>query len=200
MKFIKSVLLKTILIFFIFSLLCGVIYPLIVTGISQVCFKDKANGSIIEVDGVRYGSELLAQEFTGNQYLWGRVMISNPISLEEDENLLYYAGPSNLTPASEAYGDLIAERVSKIQAANPDAKSEEVPVDLVTVSGSGLDPQISVNAADYQIPRIAKSRGMSEEEVQKIIDKYTDHKLFGIFGEEVVNVLEVNLVLDGILK
>lgn len=185
---------KTIKMFLIITILCGVIYPLIITGISQIFFKDKADGSIIEVNGVKYGSELLGQQYTGDEYLWGRIMNINT------ENSLMYAGPSNISPASDEYKKLIEERVAKIKEANPDANEEEIPVDLVTVSGSGLDPHISVAAAAYQIPRIAASRNISQEEVEKIIDKYTTGRFAGIFGEKVVNVLQVNLALDGILN
>lgn len=201
MKLIKSVLPKTFCMLLIASVICGIIYPLVVTGIAQVCFNDQANGSIIEVDGTRYGSELLAQEYRGDQYLWGRVMLPNMTTFIVDEgNTLFYAGPSNVTPASEEYQAVIAERVDRLKEAHPDVAQEKVPVDLVTVSGSGLDPHISVNAANYQVTRIATSRGMTTEEVQQIIDKYTTPKLLGVFGEEVVNVLKVNLELDGILK
>lgn len=200
MKLIKSVLWKSFIMVVVMSLVCGVIYPVVVTGISQLCFKDKANGSLIEKDGVKYGSELLAQQFTEDKYLWGRVMSADVDTFTDDTgNPLYYSGPSNLSPASEDYQAVIAERVAQMKAANPDVTDEKVPVELVTNSGSGLDPQISVNAANYQVPRIAKARGMSEDEVKSIISKYTTQKLAGVLGEDVVNVLKVNLALDGIL-
>lgn len=183
------------------TVICGILYPLVITGIAQIFFKHKANGSIIEVNNVKYGSELLAQEFTGDEYLWGRVMLSDVETFTDEEgNPLYYAGPSNLTPASEDYRALIAERVASIEASHSQMSKGKVPVELVTVSGSGLDPHISVNAALYQAERIAQERNMDIEEVEAIIDKYTTPKLFGILGEKVVNVLQVNLKLDGILK
>ena len=116
---------------------------------------------------------------------------------DDSGNPLYYSGPSNLTPASEAYQALIAERVKKIKASNPEKVNEKIPVELITGSGSGLDPHISVKAAAYQIPRIAEARGISSDEVETIIKNYTSKRLVGILGEEVVNVLEVNLALDG---
>ena len=184
----------------VFTIICGLIYPVFITGASQLLFKDKANGSIIEVDGKKYGSVLLAQEFTGNEYLWGRVMkLDTSTFQDENGEALMYAAPSNLSPASEDYEKLISERVKKIQEANPDKKDEPIPVDLVTSSGSGLDPHISVAAAKYQVERIAKERNMTTDEVEKIIDKYTKGRTFGVFGEETVNVLQVNLALDGIL-
>lgn len=201
MKTMKSILSTTILLILMMTVICGILYPLVITGIAQIFFKHKANGSIIEVNNVKYGSELLAQEFTGDEYLWGRVMLSDVETFtDEAGNPLYYAGPSNLTPASEEYRALIAERVASIEASHSQMSKGKVPVELVTVSGSGLDPHISVNAALYQAERIAQERNMDIEEVEAIIDKYTTPKLFGILGEKVVNVLQVNLKLDGILK
>lgn len=201
MKSVKILLKQTAMFILITTIVCGVIYPLAVTGISQLFFKDKANGSIIEVDGKQYGSKLLGQKFTGDRYLWGRVMYDNTGTYQDEEgNALYYAGPSNLTPASEDYRSLITERVEAIKASNPAMINQKVPVDLVTGSGSGLDPHISVAAAMYQVDRIAKVRNISTEQVEDIINQYTTGKLLGVLGEKVVNVLEVNLALDGILN
>lgn len=201
MKTHKAILYTAVKMILLMTVLCGIIYPLIVTGIAQVFFKDKANGSIIEVNGVKYGSILLGQQYTGNEYLWGRIMYLNTeVYKDSSGNKLMYAGPSNKTAAGEEYAQLVAQRVKKIQESNPDAKTEKIPVDLVTCSGSGLDPHISVAAAEYQVARIAKSRNMKEGDVEKIIHQYTTGKFAGIFGERVVNVLEVNLALDGILK
>lgn len=184
----------------LFMVICGLIYPVFITGASQLLFKDKANGSIIEVDGKKYGSILLAQEFTGDEYLWGRVMnLDTSTFTNENGEVLMYSVPSNLSPASEKYEKLVSERIEKIKRANPDKKDEPIPVDLVTSSGSGLDPHISVAAAEYQVDRIAKARNVSTDKVEQIIKKYTRLRAFGIFGEETVNVLQVNLELDGIL-
>ena len=183
MKTIKSVLPKAGMIFLIFTLLCGVIYTGVVTGIAQLIFPDNANGSIIEVDGKKYGCELLGQQYT-----------------DENGKALMYAAPSNISPASEEYAQLVAERVEKLRAADPDMDETAVPVDLVTCSGSGLDPHISPAAAEYQVARIAKANDMTEDEVREIIQNCTDGRFLGIFGEETVNVLEVNLMLDGILE
>lgn len=124
------------------------------------------------------------------------------VSTYKDENgkTLMYAAPSNLSPASEKYEALVKERVEKLRAANPDMDEAAIPVDLVTCSGSGLDPHISPVAAEYQVARIAKANDMTKDEVREIIDECTDGKFLGIFGEETVNVLKVNLILDGILK
>lgn len=201
MKVVKEVLIKAIVIFAIFTLICGVGYTLVITGVSQVAFKDKANGSIIEIDGKKYGSELLAQQYTDNSHLWGRIMkIDTETFTDENGKKLMYAAPSNLSPASEEYKELVSERIEKIEAAHPEKEGVKIPVDLVTCSGSGLDPQISVAAAEYQVERISKNTGKSVDEIEKIIDKYTEGRFLGVFGEPTVNVLKVNLAIDGILK
>jgi K+-transporting ATPase ATPase C chain len=201
MKTFKNVLSRAVVIFLIFTVLCGVVYTGVVTGIAQLIFPDKANGSIIEVDGKKYGSELLGQQFTDDTYMWGRIM-NIDISTFTDENgkMLMYAGASNLSPASEEYADLVAKRVEELRAANPDMDETAIPVDLVTCSGSGLDPHISPAAAEYQVPRIANARGISEDEVRDVIEKCSSGKFLGVFGEETVNVLKTNLMLDGILE
>lgn len=179
------------------TLICGVFYTAVVTGASQLFFSDKANGSIIEIDGKKYGCELLAQEFTGEEYMWGRIMNVSAFT-DQDGNTKMYSGPSNLSPKSEDYKELVEQRVEKIKAANPDADTEKIPEDLVTCSGSGLDPDISVAAAEYQVPRLAKANNMTEEEIEAIIDSCTNHKILGVLGEETVNVLKVNLKLGEI--
>lgn len=201
MKSKGSAVKKVLGLFFILTVITGIFYPLAVTGISQAVFHGKANGSVIEIDGKQYGSVLLAQQFTGDEYLWGRVMnIDTETYKNEDGEVLMYSAPSNLSPAGEAYEKLIAGRIEKIRASMPEKEGEKIPSDLVTASGSGLDPHISPAAAKFQAERIARERGMDEKEVQKMIDRYTEGKFLGILGEKTVNVLEVNLALDGILK
>lgn len=201
MKELKATLPKALTIFLIFTFVCGILYTGVVTGVSQLFFPDKANGSIIEVDGKKYGCELLGQQYTDDAHMWGRIM-NIDVSTYKDENghTLMYAAPSNLSPASEEYEALVAERVEKLRAANPDMDETAIPVDLVTCSGSGLDPHISPAAAEYQVARIAKANDITEDEVQAIIEKCTDGRFLGLFGEETVNVLKVNLMLDGILE
>ena len=200
MKTLKTVLPRAAIIFLIFTLLCGVVYTAVVTGVAQLVFPNKANGSIIEVDGKKYGCALLGQQYTDDGHMWGRIM-NIDVSTYKDENgkTLMYAAPSNLSPASEEYAALVRERVEKLRKANPDMDETAIPVDLVTCSGSGLDPHISPAAAEYQVARIAKANDMTEDEVREIIKKCTDGRFLGIFGEETVNVLKVNLMLDGIL-
>ena len=201
MKTLKNVLPKAAIIFLIFTLLCGVVYTGVVTGMAQLIFPDKANGSIIEIDGKKYGCELLGQQYTDEAHMWGRIM-NIDVSTYQDENgtTLMYAAPSNLSPASAEYEALVAERVELLRAANPDMDETASPVDLVTCSGSGLDPHISPAAAEFQVARIAKAAGRTETEVREIIQTCTDSKFLGVFGEESVNVLKVNLMLDGILQ
>lgn len=201
MKTLKNVLPKAIVIFLIFTVICGIGYTGIVTGIAQMIFHDKANGSIIEIEGKKYGSELLGQQYTDEAHMWGRIMnIDVSTYKDKDGKMLMYAIPSNLSPASDKYEKLVKERVEILRKANPDMDETAIPVDLVTCSGSGLDPHISPAAAEYQIARVAKANDMAEDEVRKIVEKCTDGRLLGVFGEETVNVLEVNLMLDGIIK
>lgn len=188
-------------LFLIFTIICGVIYTLLVTALSQLLFPYQANGSIIEIEGKKYGSELLGQYYTDEGHMWGRIM-NLDVSTYKNENgeILMYAAPSNLSPASEEYKELVEERIVMLKEANPDMEEEAVPVDLVTCSGSGLDPHISPAAAEYQVKRIADVRGISEEEVRDIVKQCTEGRLLGILGEKTVNVLKVNLMLDGILQ
>ena len=201
MKELKTVFPKALTIFLIFTFVCGILYTGVVTGVAQLFFPEKANGSIIEVDGKKYGCELLGQQYTDDAHMWGLIM-NIDVSTYKDENghTLMYAAPSNLSPASEEYDALVAERVEKLRAANPDMDETAIPVDLVTCSGSGLDPHISPAAAEYQVARIAKANDMTEDEVRAIIEKCTDGRFLGLFGEETVNVLKINLMLDGILE
>lgn len=201
MKTFTRVSAKAAILFLIFTVLCGVVYTGVVTGLAQMLFPDKANGSIIEVDGKRYGCELLGQQFADEAHMWGRIMnVDVSVYRDAGGNRLMYAAPSNLSPASEEYEALVADRVAMLRAANPDMEETAIPVDLVTCSASGLDPHISPAAADYQAARIAKANHMTEEAVRTIIEKCTSGKFLGVFGEKTVNVLKVNLMLDGILQ
>lgn len=200
MKYKKGSLLKAGGMLLTMTVICGVLYTAFVTVTGQLLFKDKVNGSMIEVNGVKYGSELLGQEFLDDNHMWGRIMNVKTITFQGEDGMYYmYSEPSNLSPKSEEYQKIVNERVELILQANPDADVDKIPVDLVTSSGSGLDPHISLAAARYQIPRIAKNNNMSEEEVREIIERCTNNKILGIFGETTVNVLKVNLMLEGIL-
>lgn len=194
----KGVASRALGVFALFTIVCGLGYTLVVTGIAQVAFPYQANGSLIKVDDKIVGSELIGQYFEDEDHMWGRIQ---NVSVVEDENgeLMAYSAPSNLSPASEEYQELVDARVEKIRAANPDADMDAVPVDLVTCSGSGLDPEISPDAAEYQVPRLAKATGKSEDEVRDVIAKCSKGRFLGVFGEPTVNVLKVNLMLDGVL-
>lgn len=184
-----------------FTVVCGGLYTLLLTGILQVVFPQQANGSLfLSREGKAYGSACIGQPASGAGHLWGRVMgPATDIYRTIDGEKLFYSGPSNLSPASPAYKKLLAQRVAEIRAAHPEMGDTPVPVDLVTNSGSGLDPQISPAAASYQVRRLSRNTGRSEEEVQSILDRCTEGRFLGIFGEPRVNVLKVNLILDGIL-
>ena len=183
MKTVKSVLPKMAGFFLVMLIITSVIYPAVITAAANVAFGHEANGSVIVgKDGTKYGSALLAQEFTGNQYLWGRVMnVDTGTFTDENGEPLAYAGASNKTPAGSELEAMIAERVEKIRAAHPEKGEEPIPVDLVTCSGSGLDPEISPAAAGYQAERIARERNMAVEDVEAVISRYTTGRFLGMF-------------------
>ncbi len=200
MKTFKDIFLRAVGIFLVFTLLCGVLYTGAVTGLAQLLFPNQANGSIIEVDGVKYGCELMGQFYKDDGHMWGRIMNLDVKTYKDAHGkVLMYSCPSNISPVSEEYAALVAQRVKMLRAANPDMGDTPIPVDLLTCSGSGLDPSISPAAAEYQVARIAKAQGISEAKVRTIISECTNGRLLGVFGEETVNVLKVNLMLDGIL-
>lgn len=182
----------------ILSLLTGVIYPLVVTGIAQVVFPHQANGNLIVIDGRSYGSELIGQQFDDPKYFWGRLSATGdfPYNAFNAKTLTGSSG-SNYGPLNPALTKAIQARIDALKAADP-GNTALIPVDLVTASGSGLDPHISVAAALYQVHRVAAARGLSEAEVKSLVEKYTQGRQFGFLGEPRVNVLELNLALDGL--
>lgn len=186
MKKSKNILRPAVVSFLLLTLICGILYPGIITGIAGVFFPNQANGSVITVtlkDGTKkdYGSALIAQTFTETKYLIGRP-----------------ADHTNLSPVSEEYKKVVEDRILWWHTFDP-SNTKEIPADLIAASGSGVDPHISPAAADYQVARIAQVRAISEETVRAIIKKYTTGRLLGIWGEPAVNVLKVNLALDGLL-
>jgi K+-transporting ATPase ATPase C chain len=182
----------------IFTLITGVIYPLVVTGIAQLVFPSQANGSLIVKNGKALGSELIGQSFDDPKYFWGRLSDTGdfPYNAFNAETLTGSSG-SNYGPMNPALIKAAQDRINALKAADP-GNNTSIPVDLVTASGSGLDPNISVAAALYQVSRVAKARGMTDDAVRALVNKYTSGRQFGIFGEPRVNVLELNLALDGI--
>ena len=176
----------------IFTVLTGLIYPLVVTGVAQLVFPHQANGSLIVDNGKAVGSELIGQPFDDPKYFWGRLSATGLYPY----NAAASSG-SNLGPTNPALLDEVKVRIAALKAADP-SNTKLIPVDLVTSSGSGLDPNISVAAALYQLPRVARVRGLSEAMVRSLIDQSTQGRLFGFLGEPRVNVLKLNLALDGI--
>ena len=188
------------LFFLVTTVLCGAIYTVVCTGLAQLFFPYQANGSIIEVDGTKYGSELVGQQFSDEDHMWGRVMSPSTGTFTDDEgdDVLWY-GASNLSPAGEKFEAAVQDRIEQIRKAHPEKGDEPIPSDLVTNSGSGFDPHISPAAAEYQVERLANTTGKSEGEIREIIAACTEHPQFGVLGEPTVNVLKVNLMLDGII-
>ena len=188
----KGQIKQAILIFVVLSIITGIIYPLFITGIAQVFFRNQANGSLIYQNGKPVGSALIGQAFNDPKYFWGRISATSPVSF----NAASSSG-SNLGPTNPALVEAVKARIKALKSADPN--SNLIPVDLVTSSASGLDPHISLAAAYYQAPRIARLRGLSQDTIKVFITKHTSGRLFGFIGEPVVNVLELNLALDAYL-
>jgi K+-transporting ATPase ATPase C chain len=185
----KSQLRPAFFMLLIFTVMTGVIYPLVVTGLAQVIFPSQANGSLITVNGKTYGSELIGQQFSDPKYFWGRLSAAG-------YNAAASSG-SNYGPMNPDLIKAVQARIDALKAADP-TNTLPIPVDLVTASGSGLDPQISVAAALYQVHRVATTRGLSEAQVKALVAQYTEGRQFGFLGEPRVNVLLLNLALDNL--
>jgi K+-transporting ATPase ATPase C chain len=182
---IKIAILMTI----VTTVLLGLIYPLVVTGLAQLLFRDKANGQLISRNGEIVGSRIIGQAFVGPGYLHSRLSAAGAGNGYDAAN----SGGSNLGPTNQKLIDRVKTDVARLQAENP---GQSVPVDLVTTSASGLDPDVSPAGAEFQVPRIARERGLSEDQVRQIIQQHTEQRTWGLLGEPRVNVLEVNLALD----
>jgi K+-transporting ATPase ATPase C chain len=170
------------------TVLLGVIYPLVVTGLAQVLFKDKANGQLIERNGVVVGSRLIGQPFSSPGYFRSRPSAAGAVGYDAGAS-----SGSNLGPTNKKLIDRVRADVENLQTENP---GHPIPVDLVTTSGSGLDPHISPAAAEFQVPRVARERGVSVEQIRRVVAAHTEGRQFGFLGEPAVNVLELNLDLD----
>ncbi|MFM0243053.1 potassium-transporting ATPase subunit KdpC [Paraburkholderia phytofirmans] len=186
----KNLFRPLIVIFAVLTAVTGLAYPAVMTAVGQAAFSDQANGSMLEQDGKVVGSKLIGQQFDAPQYFWGRLSATSPMPYNAQGS-----GGSNLGPTNPALLDEIKGRIDALKAAGTDM-SKPVPVDLVTSSGSGLDPEISPAAAAYQIERVAKARKLAANDVQALVDRYTSGRQFGILGEPRVNVLQLNLALD----
>lgn len=182
-----------IMLLVIFTVLTGVVYPAVVTALAQLIFPNQANGSLMTDNSSKTaGSRLIGQPFNSPSYFWGRPSATGPFP--------YNAGASsgsNLGPTNPALVDAIKVRIEALKTADPDNKAP-IPVDLITASGSGLDPHISPAAADYQINRVAKARHLSQEKLRALVETNTESRQWGVFGEPRVNVLSLNLALDAL--
>jgi potassium-transporting ATPase KdpC subunit len=184
-----SLLRQTVLVFLALTLVTGVAYPVLITVMAQVAFSQQANGSLIERDGKLIGSELIGQQFDAPKYFWSRPSATSPA---------YNGGAStgsNYGPTNPAQLDAVKQRAEAVKKANP-SQTDLVPIDLVTASGSGLDPQISPAAAEYQVTRVAQARGLDPQRVRELVVEHTRGRTFGVLGEPRVNVLGLNLALD----
>ena len=187
-----NLLRQTVVCLIILTVITGIVYPLIVTGIAQLAFPYQANGSMIIRNDKAVGSCLIGQDFNSPKYFWGRPSATSPVPY----NAANSSG-SNLGPLNPALAENVRTRIAKLKLADPENKTN-VPVDLATASGSGLDPDISPAAAEYQVHRIAKMRNIDESKIRELTAKYTYKRQLGVLGEPRVNVLELNLALDNL--
>ncbi|SAL76247.1 potassium-transporting ATPase subunit C [Caballeronia arvi] len=190
----KNILRPVIVMFVALTIVTGLVYPAIVTALGQAAFHREANGSLIERDGKIVGSEIIGQQFDAPRYFWGRLSATTPNPYNAGSS-----GGSNLGPTNSVLADEVTARVAALRGAVGSGQSAAaVPVDLVTSSGSGLDPEISPAAALYQVERVAAARGMSTGQVEALVAQATTGRQFGLLGEPRVNVLKLNLALDGV--
>lgn len=186
----SKLLRQAIVLLLLMTVITGVLYPLAVTGLAQLIFPGQANGSLVAKDGKPVGSALIGQSFTEPKYFWGRPSATAP----NPYNATASSG-SNLGPTNPALTEAVKQRIAALRAADP-GNNSPVPVDLVAASGSGLDPEISPAAAQYQLARVARARGLSPARVQAMVNACTRGRQFGLLGEPRVNVLQLNLALD----
>jgi K+-transporting ATPase ATPase C chain len=186
----EGLLRPALVLFLLLSLITGLLYPLAVTGVAQLALPAAANGSLVVRNGQAVGSTLIGQSFTDPKHFWGRPSATAPMS----HNASSSSG-SNLGPTNPALADAVKSRIEALRAADP-GNAAPVPVDLVTASGSGLDPHISCAAADYQVARVAKARSIPETDVRRLVEQHTEGVWLGFLGEPRVNVLMLNIALD----
>ena len=186
----KTLIRPAVSLFLAMTLVTGVAYPLLVTGAAMIAFPTQAAGSLVVKDGKPVGSLLIGQSFSDPKYFWGRPSATGP-----SPNNASGSGGSNLGPLNPALAAAVKGRVEALRAADP-GNTAPVPVDLVTTSASGLDPHISLAAAEYQLARVARARGMAPEAVRRLIERHSEARLLGVLGEPHINVLALNLALD----
>lgn len=195
---------QMIMVTLILMVICGLLFPCLLTGLSALLFPNQAHGSLLTVNGQTVGAENVGQEFTEDYYMWSRPSAYHyNVYVEGEDGKQYYqdgtefpgigSGSDNYAPSNPALTERVEADIEAFLAKNPDVKREDIPTDLLTASGSGLDPHISPASAEIQIPRIAEASGLTEEEIKDIVSENTQGKLLGIFGEETVNVLKVNI-------
>lgn len=192
MKILGTQMRASLIILALFTLITGLAYPAAVTAVAQLIFPHQANGSLIKAAGELTGSELIGQSFSDAKFFWGRPSATLPYA----NNAAASAG-SNLGPTNPELAEAVRMRIEALRSADP-TNDLPIPVDLVTASASGLDPHISVAAALYQVPRVARERGLSEEQVRLLVEQYTAGRQLGFLGEPRVNVLQLNLALEGL--
>ncbi|HEX6551392.1 MAG TPA: potassium-transporting ATPase subunit KdpC [Ktedonobacteraceae bacterium] len=194
-KYIRPAVVITL----IFAAVTGLLYPGVVTGIAQLVFPNQANGSLIHAsNGQVIGSELIGQYWTKSQYFHGRPSATTDLNGNPEPYNAGFSSASNLGPTNKVLIQSVAQRVAALKKENPNAPPGPVPIDLVTTSGSGLDPDITIAGALYQVPRIAQARGLSQAVVKQVIMDHETGRFLGLFGEPYVNVLDLNLALDAL--
>lgn len=195
---------QAVLVTVVLLLICGFLFPVVLSGLSAVFFPHQAGGSLITVNGQVVGAENIGQEFTEDYYMWSRPSAYHyNVYVEGEDGKQYYndgtefpgigSGSNNYAPSNPALTERVEVDIEAFLEKNPDVKREDIPADLLTASGSGLDPHISPASAEIQIPRIVEASGLSEDQVREIVSRNTSGKVLGIFGEDTVNVLKVNL-------
>ena len=195
---------QAVLVTVVLMLICGLLFPCLLTGLSSVIFPHQAGGSLITVNGMAVGAEHVGQEFTQDCYMWSRPSAYHyNVYTESEDGRKYYndgtgfgglaSGSNNYAPSNPALVERVEADMEAFLEKNPEIKREDIPTDLLTASGSGMDPHISPASAQIQLPRIAQASGLSEESLQEIVKRNTAGKLLGVFGEETVNVLKVNI-------
>lgn len=195
---------QAVLVTVVLMLICGLLFPCLLTGLSSVIFPHQAGGSLISVNGMAVGAEHVGQEFTQDCYMWSRPSAYHyNVYTESEDGRKYYndgtefgglaSGSNNYAPSNPALVERVEADMEAFLEKNPEIKREDIPTDLLTASGSGMDPHISPASAQIQLPRIAQASGLSEESLQEIVKRNTAGKLLGVFGEETVNVLKVNI-------